>query len=370
MADGVYRYEIESVDRAGNLSRRELAGIILNRETQSVFVRTDRERFRESITFTLLFPAAEGLEEWNFEIRDGDGTVLRSYGGTGSDPEPIVWNGTNQAGEARDGEYVGVLLARYANGGEPQARTRTVVRDTQAPQVELDITPQPFSPDNDGFEDELEIGVTVRDASPIDRWTMTIFDSRKGDVFRSISGTGTPSAQLRWDGLSETGELVQAAEDYPWELTIADVLGNQTRRTGEIPVDVLVIREDGRLKIRISNITFAPNSPQFVRENAQQFDKNIEIINRIAEILERYDRYQIQIEGHAVNITGTQREEEEELQPLSRARAETVIQALVERGLDEDRFTAVGMGGTKPLVPHTDLDERWRNRRVEFILLR
>jgi flagellar motor protein MotB len=28
----------------------------------------------------------------------------------------------------------------------------------------------------------------------------------------------------------------------------------------------------------------------------------------------------------------------------------------------------VGVGGKDPLVPHSDLENRWKNRRVEFIL--
>jgi outer membrane protein OmpA-like peptidoglycan-associated protein len=76
------------------------------------------------------------------------------------------------------------------------------------------------------------------------------------------------------------------------------------------------------------------------------------------------------VEGHAVNITQTEREEREELLPLSTARAETVRQALIDRGMEPDRISIVGRGGSRPIVPHTDLDNRWKNRRVEFILIR
>ncbi len=90
----------------------------------------------------------------------------------------------------------------------------------------------------------------------------------------------------------------------------------------------------------------------------------------MAEIFQKYDAYRIKIAGHAVNITGTEREEVEELQPLSLARAESVKDALVERDISANRITTVGQGGREPLVPHTDLENRWKNRRVEFILIR
>jgi outer membrane protein OmpA-like peptidoglycan-associated protein len=110
-------------------------------------------------------------------------------------------------------------------------------------------------------------------------------------------------------------------------------------------------------------------------DDVNTFEKNIRILDRIAEILQKYRSYDIRIEGHAVRVhwedeeRGKQ-EEREELGPLSKARAETVKTALVERGVDAERLVTVGLGGTEPIVPHSDLEERWKNRRVEFILIR
>ncbi len=52
------------------------------------------------------------------------------------------------------------------------------------------------------------------------------------------------------------------------------------------------------------------------------------------------------------------------------ARADAIRDALVERGIEARRMTTVGIGGSQPVVPHGDLDNRWKNRRVEFILVR
>jgi outer membrane protein OmpA-like peptidoglycan-associated protein len=61
-------------------------------------------------------------------------------------------------------------------------------------------------------------------------------------------------------------------------------------------------------------------------------------------------------------------EQEKELVPLSRARAGSIRQALVERGIEAARMTADGVGAQDPIVPDSDLDNRWKNRRVEFFL--
>jgi outer membrane protein OmpA-like peptidoglycan-associated protein len=64
------------------------------------------------------------------------------------------------------------------------------------------------------------------------------------------------------------------------------------------------------------------------------------------------------------------REEKEELAPLSLSRAEAVKNALVALGLKAERISVAGLGGTAPIVPFGDEENRWKNRRVEFILLK
>jgi outer membrane protein OmpA-like peptidoglycan-associated protein len=47
-----------------------------------------------------------------------------------------------------------------------------------------------------------------------------------------------------------------------------------------------------------------------------------------------------------------------------------IREALVERGIDEDRIEINWFGGSDPIVPFSDLDGRWVNRRVEFYIVR
>jgi outer membrane protein OmpA-like peptidoglycan-associated protein len=49
-------------------------------------------------------------------------------------------------------------------------------------------------------------------------------------------------------------------------------------------------------------------------------------------------------------------------------RAEFVKQQLIENGISPSRLSAVGRGGTNPIVSARDVTNRWKNRRVEFIL--
>ena len=147
---------------------------------------------------------------------------------------------------------------------------------------------------------------------------------------------------------------MQAAEDYPVRLAVSDALGNAGSATAVIPVDVLVIREGDKLKIRISSITFAADTADYLKVDADKLEKNLRALKRLAEIFEKYKAYDIRIEGHAVNLSwanpaAAEREEKEELAPLSLARAQAVKDALVELGMDPRRISVDGLEGARRL---------------------
>ncbi|TVR03397.1 MAG: hypothetical protein EA403_06805 [Spirochaetaceae bacterium] len=374
VSDGVFQYQITATDRAGNRSTRTVENIVVASERVGVFVTANRAAFSpngdgvaDTVTFSLLFTTTEELTNWQLEVIDQGGTVVRRWAGSGP-PEVrgFEWDGAG----APDGTYRPRLTARYAFGQEPQATGSAVVLDTTPPEVRLSLQPRPFSPDGDGVEDELSISLDVQNRTAIDRWQIEIFD-QQGRLFHDFGGRGEPRRDYRWNGVSSTtGRLVDSATEYRVVATVTDEVGNTAVTEGSALVDILVIRDGDRLFIRIGNINFAPNSPQFVTDDPNLTRRNLEILDRLAEILTRFDGHSIRIEGHAVNITGTAREHEQTLVPLSTARAEAIREALVERGINPRRLSVLGKGGNEPLVPHTDLEERWRNRRVEFVLIR
>lgn len=69
----------------------------------------------------------------------------------------------------------------------------------------------------------------------------------------------------------------------------------------------------------------------------------------------------VTIEGH----TSTEGTDENNFD-LSQRRAQAVVDAVVERGLDESSLEAVGKGESEPLVAETDETSRSLNRRVEI----
>lgn len=380
--DGSYSYTIRSTDQAGNSVSKELRGLQIDTRVTSVFVTAsgdgfspNGDGFSDSIEFKPYVGLTDGIQSWTLEMVHEQGAVQKTFNGTGQIPAAITWDGRSNGSLAREGVYTAVITVNYFKGNRPQAKSTPFKLDVSAPRIDLSVSPQPFSPDNDGVDDELFITMKVTDLSAIEEWRLEILDP-VGSAFLTYTGKGTPSERILWDGLSDTGELVQSAEDYTLRVTIRDKLRNSVTIEKLIPVDVLVIREGDKLKIRIASITFPPNSADLMAvTDIEKAARNDKTLQRLFEIFKKYSAYQIRIEGHA-NITRywseaeAKKENQEELIPLSLARAEAVKQALVKLGLDGNRISVIGLGGSNPIVPFDDEENRWKNRRVEFILIK
>jgi outer membrane protein OmpA-like peptidoglycan-associated protein len=120
----------------------------------------------------------------------------------------------------------------------------------------------------------------------------------------------------------------------------------------------------------VPSIIFRENAPDFNNLASATVENNIRVLKRIAEILNKFRDYRVLVEGHANSVHRTAAEENNELKPLSEARARAVVNILTEFGVNRARLSYAGMGGTKPVVSFEDRDNWWKNRRVEFILIK
>lgn len=87
-------------------------------------------------------------------------------------------------------------------------------------------------------------------------------------------------------------------------------------------------------------------------------------LDRIAELLKAHPELTARIEGHTDSLGSATLN-----QTLSLKRAEAVRQALIERGVDEGRLSAEGLGPTRPIADNASADGRGKNRRVEVYIL-
>lgn len=97
----------------------------------------------------------------------------------------------------------------------------------------------------------------------------------------------------------------------------------------------------------------------FNSENLDNESKTF--LDEVAVILTNKEFFDIELTGHSCNL-GPENNNLE----LSLKRAGIVKDYLVEKGINEERFTLKGMGESEPLGDNSTRDGREHNRRVEF----
>jgi len=392
VADGTYSFSIESTDAAGNAVEAVIANIEVDNRKATAYVTVEREAFSpngdgylDDQEFAIRTTVADGIDSWAFTIVDNTtGKTVREWNQNDQTdvPATIMWDGATSDGTIAAGILTANLTLDYTKGDIVSVTTSTFLCSVTSPQLTVRTAPEYFSPDNDGIDDDLFISLQGNSIVPFTSWSFEIKDPQNGTTFWQTSGKASITERIIWDGRSNTGELVQSAIDYPYTFTVTDSLGMTSTVEGIIPVDVLVIRIGDVLKMQVPAIIFRSDNADFMGKGEDPergleqsvIDNNLRVLKRIAEILNKFSDYNVVIEGHANNLSGTEQEEISTargnipLVPLSEERAETVKDILVSYGVAQNRLSTLGMGGRVPVAARNDRDNWWKNRRVEFIL--
>ncbi len=402
--DGIYSLTISSQDEAGNEFSTKIANINLDTRETKAYVTAEYEgfspnadKFLDTQVFNIRTSVKDGIVSWSFDIKNAEGTAVRSWSDKDSAnlPASITWDGLDGDGKTAEGVFTGDLQVVYKKGNRVSALSSPFICSVKPPVLSVKTAPKYFSPDNDGENDDLFIRLSGETTSSIKSWNFVINDPN-GKPFWTTKGNASITERIIWDGLSNVqkdskgkAERVQSAMDYPYSFTVTDALGMTSVVEGAIAIDVLVIRDGDLLKMAVPSIIFRSDNADFnVQERdasgkvvksgitQEQADNNERVLKRIAEILNKFKDYKVTIQGHANRVTDNEAEETEDnmrlwgpaLIPLSARRAEYVKQYLVGKGVSDSRLSTEGKGGTELVVDYKDKDNNWKNRRVEFIL--
>jgi outer membrane protein OmpA-like peptidoglycan-associated protein len=319
------------------------------------------------------------IQGWKLELLDEGSRVFRGFSsenGYGSaPPEFIDWNGLDEKNAIREGRYVPRFSVSYIRGQEVSVTAPSVAVNVSGPVLGVSLKPEFFSPDDDGEDDILIISLEARGPSPVSSWSLEIREPQPPyAVFYRYEGRDAPPRNLVWDGKSNKGETVQSAMDYPFTFRVQDAQGNASVLEGKIGVDILVRHDGERLYIQVPSIIFRPNGADFNTLSAETVRNNNRVLERVAYILNKFRDYKVQVEGHAnptkSDPAAREREERLENQPLSEQMARYIVDRLVEFKVSRTRLSSSGKGGTQPVAPFEDHDNWWKNRRVEFVLIK
>ena len=90
--------------------------------------------------------------------------------------------------------------------------------------------------------------------------------------------------------------------------------------------------------------------------------ESTEELTRLYEYLEENPDLSIQINAHTDNVGSNKAN-----QKLSQQRSQSVVEFLIEMGIDSSRLEAKGFGEEYPIAPNDSDEGRQENRRVEFM---
>lgn len=87
-------------------------------------------------------------------------------------------------------------------------------------------------------------------------------------------------------------------------------------------------------------------------------------LDRVAQLLKTKTQKQVSIEGHTDNAGALSAN-----QKLSELRAASLLQALLERGVPNERMVTAGFAFNRPIASNGNEEGRKMNRRVEVVIL-
>ena len=155
----------------------------------------------------------------------------------------------------------------------------------------------------------------------------------------------------------------QAAEAAAWKAAYADLERTFKREIAAKEVALQRLAHGVSLTIA-DRILFPSGAADIVGDGVQ-------VLNRIAEVLQRFPGQRVRIEGHTddVPIGPALRSRYPSNWELSTARATAMVKYLVTRGIAPSRLAAAGYAETRPVAPNTTEAGREQNRRIEVVLI-
>lgn len=230
LPEGTYSYILSSTDEAGNESDSIiLEGIILDLTITSIdlvidnpAISPDGDGVKDSMVVYMDQAVKEGIETWEWQIRDNYGKVYWKVSGSGEVPKEVQFDGTDSDGNPMpEGNYNFVNIVTYENGNRPTSTEQFII-DVSAPDISVVVTNPIFSPNGDGIKDEVKIKLK---SSEVVVWEGSILDATGKEIVSTSSDITT--SLIVWDGNSKGGAELPNG-NYTLVAAFTDSAGNST----------------------------------------------------------------------------------------------------------------------------------------------
>ena len=255
--------------------------------------------------------------------------VVEVKGGKG--PFQYEWNDGNITGERASGLVAGEYAVTVT---DVAGTTRSAVASIGQPEL-------------------LTVSITEKEPAFSDT-------SNDGKATAEATG-GSGNYTFQWDS-GESGARAKNLALGQHGLTVTDERGCTTSTNFEITERIMKELASGAVR---SGQTIQMQKLQFEADSTNITEDNQPILDEIYVFLKSNPSIVVEIGGHTNNLPPP-----EYCDQLSTARARSVAEYLVHKGISPERVFYKGYGKRKPLFSNATEDGRRRNQRVEIKILR
>lgn len=149
----------------------------------------------------------------------------------------------------------------------------------------------------------------------------------------------------------------QKKKDSADEIQSKISAGKNSSSNSKSEKKVIVENTAAGIRLTMQNLNFKPDSSELLPGENERLDQ-------IAQVLKEVPDQMFLVEGHTASV-GYEKGE----MKLSVERANSVANALIQRGIQREKFICKGSGGTKPIADNSTQEGKAKNRRVEITIL-
>lgn len=149
----------------------------------------------------------------------------------------------------------------------------------------------------------------------------------------------------------------QKKKDSADEIQSKISAGKNSSSNSKSEKKVIVENTAAGIRLTMQNLNFKPDSAELLPGENERLDQ-------IAQVLKEVPDQMFLVEGHTASV-GYEKGE----MKLSVERANSVANALIQRGIQREKFICKGSGGTKPIADNSTQEGKAKNRRVEITIL-
>lgn len=149
----------------------------------------------------------------------------------------------------------------------------------------------------------------------------------------------------------------QKKKDSADEIQSKISAGKNSSSNSKSEKKVIVENTAAGIRLTMQNLNFKPDSSELLPGENERLDQIVQVLKEVPDQM-------FLVEGHTASV-GYEKGE----MKLSVERANSVANALIQRGIPREKFICKGSGGTKPIADNSTPEGKAKNRRVEITIL-